>query len=186
MVGVVYDNFCNSSWIWLRRLRSEVRMHAVLTSTTASSDALDRAKNFLKGMRKLGLITWPAMACMISCQRNWMSPSQELPYPPQKTKLSHSKTLKQLPSRASVCLGSTSRVSLHITDQRRRWNTTKQSIYAQALSAITPYLTRICSVSLCQGIFPHFWKEARILALKKEPVPSLPSDFLPYVSCRRF
>ena len=54
-----------------------------------------------------------------------------------------------------------------------------QNIIAKSLPAITAYLTRLFNRWFCQGNFPQFWKKARILVLKKTPVPSSPSDFHP-------
>ena len=47
-----------------------------------------------------------------------------------------------------------------------------------------PYLTHLFNTSLQKGIFTSTWKRALIVALKKVPVPSPPSDFYPIALLR--
>ena len=54
-----------------------------------------------------------------------------------------------------------------------------QGIVAKALPIIAPILTRLFNSSLANGVFPPAWKKARVIALKKVPVPSSTSDFRP-------
>ena len=58
-----------------------------------------------------------------------------------------------------------------------------QSVIAKALPVphlkIVPYLTKLFNALLARGVIPHSWQKARIIALKKVPVLSSPSDFKP-------
>ena len=57
--------------------------------------------------------------------------------------------------------------------------TIPHSIIAKALLVITIFLTRLFNSFLANGIFPPAWERARIIALKKIPVPSSSFDFRP-------
>ena len=50
---------------------------------------------------------------------------------------------------------------------------------AKALPIIAPHLAKLFSVSLALGVFPSSWKKARLIALKKVPTPSSPTEFRP-------
>ena len=65
----------------------------------------------------------------------------------------------------------------HFKTQARRDDGLPQSVIAKALPTIAPHPTKLFNASLAQGVFPHSWQKARIMALKKIPVLSLPSDF---------
>ena len=67
----------------------------------------------------------------------------------------------------------------HFKSQAKGEDVIPQSVVAKVLPASTPNLTRLFNTSLSQGIFPTSCKKTRILALKKLPVPSSPSDFRP-------
>ena len=67
----------------------------------------------------------------------------------------------------------------HFKSQAKGDDDIPQSVIAKALPTIAPYLTKLFNASLLKGIFPSAWKNLRILALKKVPVPSSTSDFRP-------
>ena len=67
----------------------------------------------------------------------------------------------------------------HLKTQTRGDDGIPQSVIAKVLPTIVPHLTKLFNVSLAQGVFPPSWKKARIMALKKVPVPSSPSEFRP-------
>ena len=53
------------------------------------------------------------------------------------------------------------------------------SVIAKSLPTIGQYIVRIFNDSLKRGIFPMHWKTSLLVALKKIPIPTLPSDFRP-------
>ena len=54
-----------------------------------------------------------------------------------------------------------------------------QSVIANALFFISPYLNHLFNTSFKKETFPSTWKKALNLALKNVVVPSSPSDFRP-------
>ena len=67
----------------------------------------------------------------------------------------------------------------HFKSQARGDDGIPQSVVAKSLPAIAPKLMKLFNYSILHGIFPTTWKKAQILALKKVPVPSSPSEFRP-------
>ena len=59
----------------------------------------------------------------------------------------------------------------HFKTQARGDDGIPQSVIAKALPTIVPHLTKLFNASLAQGVFPHSWKKARIMALKEVPIP---------------
>ena len=59
----------------------------------------------------------------------------------------------------------------HSRTQAKGKNGIPQGIVAKALPIISPFLIRLFNSSLANGVFPP-WKKARVIVLKKVPVPS--------------
>ena len=53
------------------------------------------------------------------------------------------------------------------------------SVIAKSLPTLGPYLVRIYNNSIKRGIFPATWKTSLLVALKKVPIPTSPSEFRP-------
>ena len=67
----------------------------------------------------------------------------------------------------------------HFNTQAKWEGSIPLGIVVKALPVIAPFLTRLFNTSLANGVFPPAWKKARIISLKKVPVPSSTSDFWP-------
>ena len=147
------------------------------------SDTLDSGKNFWKELRNLGLIPKASDALHGFMPEELNDHFSLIVISPTEDPSASLNILATAPldgfsfspvSEADVILA----VS-HFKSQARGEDGIPHSIIAKALSVIAPFLTRIFNISLANGIFPPAWKRARIIALKKIPVPSSSSDFRP-------
>lgn len=147
------------------------------------NEVLESNKNFWKELRNLGLLpgTSDALHGFMPDELNdhfagiSISPNEDLEALHQQVNLSPSEGFSFQP----VTENDVTLAVSHFKTQARGEDGIPQSVIAKSLPVILPYLTKLMNASLTRGIFPHSWKTARIIALKKVPVPSSPSDFRP-------
>ena len=147
------------------------------------SDVLDSNKNFWKELRNLGLLPGKcdALHGFMTDELNdhfagiSISPHEDLEALQRQVQAAPIDGFSFQPVTENDVILAVS----HFRTQARGDDGIPQSVIAKALPTIVPYLTKLFNASLARGVFPHSWKKARIMALKKVPVPSSPSDFRP-------
>ena len=146
-------------------------------------DSLDSNKNFCREMRTLGLLPKSngALHGFLPEELNAHYTGISLP-----TSEDSKKSLRFINNASpdgfkfkQVTVNDIILAVKHFKSQATGEDGIPQSVIAKALPILAPYLAKLFNTSLQNGAYPQSWKKSRILALRKIPSPSSPSDFHP-------